>query len=117
MHSPASFCPIAGTSGFSVSRFDILFLLICTIVGVDTIASVASRGGQAFTWMLPGLGDTWFGSAYVPTRWVYSEKWVYLLTELLPVLAFVIVGVLFWWLGRETRAEVVSRPAEVIASA
>jgi amino acid transporter len=33
-------------------RFDILFFLICTIVGVDTIASVASSGGQAFTWML-----------------------------------------------------------------
>jgi amino acid transporter len=33
-------------------RFDILFFLICTIVGVDTIASVASNGGEAFTWML-----------------------------------------------------------------
>ena len=33
-------------------RFDILFFLICTIVGVDTIATVASSGGQAFTWMI-----------------------------------------------------------------
>src|ERR1700731_4516854 len=33
-------------------RFDILFFLICTIVGVDTIASVARGGGQAFTWMV-----------------------------------------------------------------
>jgi amino acid transporter len=33
-------------------RFDILFFLICTIVGVDTIASVASAGGEAFTWMV-----------------------------------------------------------------
>jgi amino acid transporter len=33
-------------------RFDILFFLICTIVGVDTIASVAGAGGEAFTWML-----------------------------------------------------------------
>jgi amino acid transporter len=33
-------------------RLDILFFLICTIVGVDTIASVASSGGEAFTWML-----------------------------------------------------------------
>jgi glutamate:GABA antiporter len=33
-------------------RFDILFFLICTIVGVDTIATVASSGGQAFTWMV-----------------------------------------------------------------
>src|ERR1051326_8542935 len=29
-------------------RFDILFFLICTIVGVDTIASVASSGGEGF---------------------------------------------------------------------
>src|SRR6202162_3369735 len=33
-------------------RFDILFFLICTIVGVDTIATVARGGGQAFTWMM-----------------------------------------------------------------
>src|ERR1700709_709860 len=33
-------------------RFDIVFFLICTIVGVDTIASVASSGGEAFSWML-----------------------------------------------------------------
>src|SRR6204780_3302875 len=33
-------------------RFDILFFLICTIVGGDTIATVAQGGGQAFTWMM-----------------------------------------------------------------
>jgi amino acid transporter len=33
-------------------RYDILFFLICTIVGVDTIASVAAAGGEAFTWMM-----------------------------------------------------------------
>src|ERR1700735_3642797 len=33
-------------------RFDILFFLICTIVGVDTIATVAASGGEAFTWMM-----------------------------------------------------------------
>ena len=33
-------------------RFDILFFLICTIVGVDTIAAVAASGGEAFTWMV-----------------------------------------------------------------
>jgi glutamate:GABA antiporter len=33
-------------------RFDILFFLVCTIVGVDTIASVARNGGEAFTWMI-----------------------------------------------------------------
>ncbi len=33
-------------------RFDILFFLICTIVGVDTIGAVASKGATAFTWMI-----------------------------------------------------------------
>jgi amino acid transporter len=33
-------------------RFDILFFLICTIVGVDTIATVAQGGGESFTWMM-----------------------------------------------------------------
>jgi amino acid transporter len=59
----------------------------------------------------PGLGDTWFGDSYRPDGWEYSEKWVYLLTELIPVLAFAAVGALFWWLGRGTRAETVVAPA------
>ncbi len=33
-------------------RFDILFFLVCTIVGVDTIAAIAGAGGEAFTWTL-----------------------------------------------------------------
>ena len=36
---------------------------------------------------------------------------MYLWTELIPVLVFIGVGVLFWWLGRKTRAEVVTAPA------
>ena len=33
------------------------------------------------------------------------------------MLAFIGVGVLFWWLGRKTRAEVVTRqPAEALES-
>ena len=61
--------------------------------------------------ILPGLGDSWFGANYVPDGWVASEKWVYLLTEALPVLCFAVIGVLFWWLGRDTRAEVVELEA------
>jgi amino acid transporter len=56
----------------------------------------------------PGLGDSWFGSDFLPDGWVYGERWVYLWTELIPVLVFIGVGVLFWWLGRSTRAEVVT---------
>jgi amino acid transporter len=34
------------------ARFDILFFLICTLVGVDTLGAVASNGPQAFTWLI-----------------------------------------------------------------
>ncbi|HEX4830513.1 MAG TPA: APC family permease [Trebonia sp.] len=61
--------------------------------------------------MAPGLGDSWFSSDYAPDGWDPSQKWVYLLTEVLPVLLFAGCGVLFWWLGRGTRAQVVA-PAE-----
>jgi amino acid transporter len=32
-------------------RFDMLFFLICTLVGLDTLGSVASQGAQGFTWL------------------------------------------------------------------
>jgi amino acid transporter len=33
-------------------RFDMLFFLICTLVGVDTLGAVASNGPEGFTWMI-----------------------------------------------------------------
>jgi amino acid transporter len=33
-------------------RFDMLFFLICTLVGLDTIGAVAKNGGQGFTWLI-----------------------------------------------------------------
>src|SRR5437868_13339028 len=33
-------------------RFDMLFFLICTLVGVDTIGAVAANGAQGFTWLI-----------------------------------------------------------------
>jgi glutamate:GABA antiporter len=33
-------------------RFDMLFFLICTLVGVDTLGQVASNGPEGFTWMI-----------------------------------------------------------------
>jgi len=51
----------------------------------------------------PGLGDHWFGSGYTPDGWKYHERWNYLLTEAVPLVAFVLLGVLFWALGSPTR--------------
>jgi glutamate:GABA antiporter len=34
------------------ARFDMLFFLICALVGLDTIGSVAAYGAQSFTWMI-----------------------------------------------------------------
>lgn len=33
-------------------RFDVFFLLLCSLVGLDTIGSLASAGHEAFTWLL-----------------------------------------------------------------
>jgi amino acid transporter len=36
----------------SISRLDILFFLLCTIVGFDTIGATAASGAEAFTWLI-----------------------------------------------------------------
>ncbi|MFF7282719.1 APC family permease [Streptomyces griseorubiginosus] len=51
----------------------------------------------------PGAGDHWFGSAYAPSGWSHAERGKYLLTELVPLVGFMLLGVLFWALGRPTR--------------
>ncbi len=33
-------------------RFDMLFFLICTLVGVDTLGAVANNGPEGFTWLI-----------------------------------------------------------------
>lgn len=33
-------------------RFDMLFFLVCTLVGLDTIGQVAASGAQAFSWLI-----------------------------------------------------------------
>jgi amino acid transporter len=83
---------------FKMPLYRTLTVVLMVLVAIASVELIA-----------PGLGDSWFGSDFVPDGWVYSERWIYLWTELIPVLAFIGVGVLFWWLGRNTRAEVVTR--------
>jgi glutamate:GABA antiporter len=63
----------------------------------------------------PGAGYHWFGGGFAPTGWGYAERFTYLWTELIPVVVFIGIGVLFWWLGRATRAQVVTQePTEAV---
>lgn len=50
--------------------------------------------------MAPGLGHEWFGDDYRPDGWEAAEKWKFLLTELVPLLFFMGMGILFWAIGR-----------------
>jgi amino acid transporter len=72
-----------------------LTVILMALVAVATVQLIA-----------PGLGSSWFGSDFIPENWTYAQRYTYLLTELIPVLCFVVIGVLFWWLGRRTRADV-----------
>ncbi|MEI6250806.1 MAG: APC family permease, partial [Actinomycetes bacterium] len=51
----------------------------------------------------PGLGVDWFGDDFRPDGWAQSERWKFLFTEAIPVLFFMLVGVLFWVAGGRTR--------------
>ncbi|MFJ5303875.1 APC family permease [Streptomyces sp. NPDC088350] len=52
----------------------------------------------------PGAGDHWFGSDFRPDGWTHAERGKYLLTEAVPLIGFMLLGVLFWALGKPTRA-------------
>jgi len=89
---------------FKMPFYRPLTVLLMVLVAIASVQLIA-----------PGLGDSWFGSDFIPDGWTYGERYIYLCTELIPVLVFIAVGVLFWWLGRKTRAEIVSRqPAEAV---
>ena len=54
----------------------------------------------------PGAGMHWFSSDFAPDGWTHSERWTYLATEVVPVLVFALIGVLFWVMGKKTRDDV-----------
>ena len=49
---------------------------------------------------------SWFSSDFAPEGWTHAERFSYLLTEVVPVLAFVVIGVLFWVSGKKTREDI-----------
>lgn len=51
-----------------LGRVDVLMFLLCTLIGLDTIGSVASYGGQAITWLL-ALAVLF----YLPSALIISE--------------------------------------------
>ena len=55
--------------------------------------------------LAPGLGDEWFGDAYRPDGWLASEKWKYMLIEAIPLTIFILIGVIFWAIGRRNLAK------------
>jgi len=74
-----------------------LTVLLVILVAVASIQLIA-----------PGVGYHWFSSDFAPSGWGYNERFTYLLTELIPVLVFIVIGALFWALGARTRAEIIA---------
>ncbi|MBW4043179.1 MAG: APC family permease [Acidobacteria bacterium] len=64
----------------------------------------------------PGAPFAWFGSDYRPSGWNANEAGLYLVTELVPVLVFIGIGVLFWALGKPTRVANAAAAAAVPAA-
>jgi glutamate:GABA antiporter len=50
----------------------------------------------------PGLGDSWFGPGFSVAGW-QGERVAYMLSQLIPLVIFVAIGVGFWLAGSRTR--------------
>jgi amino acid transporter len=77
---------------FRMPLYRVLTVVLMVLVALATVQLIA-----------PGAGYHWFGSDFIPDGWTYSERYKFLLTEALPVLIFICVGVLFYVMGRKTR--------------
>ena len=85
---------------FRMPAYRSLTVVLMILVAIASVQLIA-----------PGLGEPWFGSDFAPSSWTYAERYTYLWTELIPVLFFIVIGVLFWWLGRRTRAQAATTEA------
>src|SRR3984893_7101896 len=86
---------------FRMPAYRPLTVILMVLVAIASVQLIA-----------PGLGKSWFGSNFAPSNWTYAQRFTYLWTELIPVLAFIAVGVLFWWLGRRSRAQAAAAARE-----
>ncbi len=75
------------------------------VLWVCTILSMAAILFATVQVLFPGLGDSWFGGDYLPSeQWKSSEKWVYLGTEAVPIVLFLIISIAFWAMGKDHRS-------------
>jgi amino acid transporter len=97
----------------------VILMILVAIASVQLIAPGLGSGlFQSHSHVVDRHGQHllgWFGSDFIISGWTYSQRFRYLWTELIPVLLFVCTGVLFWWLGRKTRAQAASLKADVDA--
>jgi glutamate:GABA antiporter len=89
---------------YRMPAYRVLTVLLMILVAVASVQLIA-----------PGLGSSWFGSDFIPEGWTYAQRFTYLWTELIPVLTFVVIGTLFWWMGRRTRAQAASPELEELS--
>lgn len=55
--------------------------------------------------LMPGLGIDWFSDEFRPDGWLVEERGSYLMLELIPLVVFILVGVIFYFTGTSTREE------------
>jgi glutamate:GABA antiporter len=79
---------------FRMPAYRVLTVVLMVLVAIAAVQLIA-----------PGLGSSWFGADFIPESWTYAQRFTYLWTELIPVLSFIVIGVVFWRLGKRTREE------------
>ncbi|AKU18542.1 amino acid permease [Luteipulveratus mongoliensis] len=72
----------------------------CPALPAMTILSCVAIVFCTVQLLLPGVGDQWFDGDYLPDQWAHRERYTYLLTELVPLLLFIALGLWFWLAGR-----------------
>jgi amino acid transporter len=82
---------------FKMPAHKTLSVLLMVLLAVTVVQIIA-----------PGAGSTWFGSQFAPSGWTHSERWTYMLTEIVPILFFALIGVAFYFAGTKTRREVLA---------